>query len=207
MTKIFVISMDDAVGYRRRQRLTFEYEWFKANEKSLPIIEEKMIHMHSAKKKCRKGKTGCCDSYYRLFKKIYDEKINDVIISEDDCLLKELPAIMPNKPCYLNGRYINADNWQTTDKFEKKEGLNEINYAKYRIIGTWGMYFPKYSDVKPLIDLIQNSKRLRAIDMMIPKYQLIKHYLYPSAFINDAEGISQIQLKGDGIFDNYVKVK
>ena len=211
MVKIFVISMDDVIGYKRRLRLTYEYEWFKGNTKHLSFIDDKMIHMHSSKEKCRKGKTGCFDSYYRLFKKIYDEKISNVIIAEDDCLLKELPdgsiywKTLPDKPCYLNGKFINAKDWKTTNEFEKKEGLNEIDYDNYRIIGTWGMYFPKYTDVKPIIDFIENSKRLRAIDIMLAKHKLIKHYLYPSVLINDSKGISQIQLKGDGLFDNYVK--
>ena len=112
MTKIFVISMDTEVGDERRKKLKYEYQWFKANDIALDFIKDKMIHFWSAGKKNRKGKEGIMDSYYQLFKKIYEEKINDCIIAEDDCQLIELPKVLPNTLCYLNGLFINASNWK-----------------------------------------------------------------------------------------------
>tara|TARA_R110000765_G_scaffold2148_7_gene5945 strand:+ start:348 stop:962 length:615 start_codon:yes stop_codon:yes gene_type:complete len=203
MTKIFVISMETEVGKSRREKLKYEYEWFKANDIALDFIKDKMIHFWSAGEKNRKGKEGCFDSYYRLFKKIYDEKIDDVIINEDDCRLIKLFKVLPNKLCYLNGLFINSDNWKKYNEFNKENGVNEIDYSKSRILGTWGIYVPKYTDVKPIIDMIENSKRIRAIDIMLMKNQLIKNYLYPSSFYIDDGGFSQINNKISRIHKNY----
>ena len=205
MTRTFVISMNNEIGKTRRDRLNYEYEWFKATDDSISLIKDKMIHFWNAGEKNRKGKNGVADSYYRLFKVIYDKKIDDCICAEDDCLLKELPKKLPTEVCYLNGRFINHNNWKEVDTFNKNIGVNKIDYTKYRITGAWGIYFPKYTDVKPFIDHIEQAKRLRAIDVMFYKEKLINHYLYPSAFINDAQLISQIQKKGDKPYDNYVK--
>ena len=203
MTKIFTISMHTETGEHRREQLKYKYEWFLASDEPLPFIKNKMIHFWSAGKKNRKGKEGVFDSYYRLLRKIYDEKIDDCIITEDDCQLIKLPKVMPNKLCYLNGLFINASNWKKYNEFNKETGLHEIDYSNSRILGLWGIYIPNHADVKPIIDMIENSKRIRAIDIMIMKHQLIKNYLYPSCFYVDDGGYSQIGNKIVGIHKNY----
>tara|TARA_R110000751_G_scaffold131715_3_gene234084 strand:+ start:688 stop:1302 length:615 start_codon:yes stop_codon:yes gene_type:complete len=203
MTKIFVISMHTETGEHRREKLKYKYEWFLAAEQALPFIKDKMIHFWSAGKKNRKGKEGVFDSYYRLLRKIYDEKIDDCIIAEDDCQLIEVPKVLPNKLCYLNGRFINASSWKKYNEFNNETGLHEIDYSKSRILGLLGIYIPKYSDIKPIIDMIENSNRLRAIDIMIMKHRLIKHYIYPACFYCDDGGYSQIGNKIVGITKNY----
>ena len=202
-TKIFVISLDTEIGATRRSKLDYKYEWFKANDDSLDFIKTKMIHYWSAGQKSRKGKEGCLDSYYRLCKKIYEEKIDDVIIAEDDCHLIKLPDTMPNKLCYLNGLFINAKDWKKYNDFNKDTGVHKIDYSKSRILGSWGLYIPKYTDVKIIIDIIENSKRLRAWDIIMMTNQSIENYIYPSIFYIDDEGVSQISGKITGIHKNY----
>jgi len=202
-TKIFVISLDTETGAQRRSKLNYKYEWFKANDDSLDFIKDKMIHMWSARERNRKGKNGVMDSYYRLCKKIYEEKIDDVIIAEDDCHLITLPDKMPDKICYLNGKFINAKGWKRYKDFNKDTGVHKIDYSKSRILGTWGIYIPKYTDVKIIIDIIENSKRLRASDITMMNHQIIKNYYYPSCFFIDDNGHSQIQCVTSGIHKNY----
>lgn len=203
MSRIFVISMDDIIGSERRSKLNYEYEWFKANENSLDLIKDKMIHFWNAGEKNRKGKNGVTDSYYRLCMKIYEEKIDNCIIAEDDCYLINLPRVLPKKICYLNGLFINNDNWKKYKDFNKETGLHQIDYDKSRILATWGIYVPKYTDIKPIIDMIEQSKRLRSIDIMLMKNQIINHYYYPSCFYIDDGGFSQINNKITGIHKNY----
>tara|TARA_R110000824_G_scaffold76743_4_gene194389 strand:- start:86 stop:703 length:618 start_codon:yes stop_codon:yes gene_type:complete len=193
MTKIFVISLDNEIGAKRRSKLTYNYEWFKANNEAMPFIQKKMLHFWASKEKCRRGKEGCVDSYYRLCYKIYKEKINDCIIFEDDCHLIDLPNDMPKKLCYLNGLFIDSDSWDKYPDFSIENGLNEINYDKSRILGCWGIYIPKYHDVLPILEMISKySKHLKAIDIMLMNNQIINHYLYPACSYVDDGGESQI---------------
>lgn len=208
MTKIFVISMDNEIGQTRRAKLKYEYEWFIANDEALPFIKDKMYNLWNTKEKVKKAKCGVMDSYYRLLRKIYEEKLNDVIIAEDDCQLIKLPEVLPDTLCYLNGLFINnhagyKNNWKKYNDFNKEHKIHEIDYSKSRILGLWGIYIPKYTDVKPIINMIENSKRLRASDIMIMKNQFIKHYIYPACFYVDDGGYSQIGSKIVGIHKNY----
>jgi len=201
--RVFVISMETETGESRRKKLNYSYEWFVANKSALPFIKTKIIHFWSAKEKNRRGKEGVLDSYYRLFKKIYEEKISDCIIAEDDCQLITLPKVLPNKLCYLNGLFINALNWKKYSDFNKQTGYHEIDYSKSRILGLWGVYIPSYKSVLPIIEMIEKSKRLRAIDIMLMKHRLIKHYIYPSYFYVDDGGFSQINNKITGVHRDY----
>jgi GR25 family glycosyltransferase involved in LPS biosynthesis len=206
--KIFVISMDTEVGAERRSKLNFDYEWFKANDIVLDFIKEKMIHFWNSGEKHKKGKNGVSDSYYRLFKKIYEEKIDDFIILEDDCFIenKEFLEFCKNKPkeiCYLNGLFINKKGWKKYNNFSLNKGINKIDYEKSRILCLWGLYIPSYTDVLPIIDMFENSKRLRCVDIMIMNKEIVKHYYYPAcSYVNDG-GFSQIGNKKCGIHKNY----
>lgn len=207
MSKVFVISMENKTGLERREKLNYDYEWFKATDTPLDFIKDKMIHFWNAGEKCRKGKLGAFDSHYRLYKKIYDEKINNVIILEDDCFLKKLPDIMPKGLCFLNGRFINHNNFKETNTFCKDVGINTIDYDRFRITGMWGISIEKYTDVKDFLDLIENSKRLRAIDVMLYSNKIINKYIYPSVYYNDDNGTSNIQKNRSAMYNNYIKVK
>ena len=207
--KIFVISLDNENGAERRNKLDYKFTWFKAEKNLLPIVKDKMIHYWSAGEKNRQGKEGCFDSYYRLFTKIYTEKIDDVIILEDDCFIKknEFKNFCNDKPtdiCYLNGKIKNKKGWKTYENFSKNIGINDI--GDFRILGTLGIYIPKWEQLKNIIDIIDNLKRFRAIDIIIVKNKLIKKYYYPSVSLHNDFGISSIQSKGHFIVDNYKKI-
>ena len=210
-TKIFLISMDNEIGSDRRSKLNYDYIRFNADEpnKHLPFIKDKFIHYWNTSQRVKFGKEGCFDSYYKLFTKIIDEKLNDVIITEDDCFLKEQEFIefCKNKPkeiCYLNGKFIHKKGWETYNDFTKNIGINNIDYEKCRIIGTWGIYFPKWEQVKILIDELNNMKRFRHIDILFSKKQFIKNYYYPSIFFNNDFGKSQI-VKPNKKYNNYIQ--
>ena len=216
MTKIFVISMDNEIGAKRRSLLNYKYEWWKANDEPLPLIKNRMFHFWNASQKNRKGRTGCLDSYYRLFKKIYDDKLDDIIIAEDDCFMKPLEFTtfflnIPNEICYLNGDMRHAPpSWKAQHEFSRKVGINEIDYKTSRVISTWGIYIPSYQLVKPILDYIEKTHyKLRAIDIILCKNQLIKYYYYPSVMLNKDNGTSNIQTTRNKplIYDNYLKIK
>ena len=216
MTKIFVISMDNEIGAKRRSILNYKYEWWKANDEPLPLIKNRMFHFWNASEKNRKGRTGCLDSYYRLFKKIYDEKLDDIIIAEDDCFMKPLEFTtfflnIPNEICYLNGDMRHAPpSWKAQHEFSRKVGINEIDYKTSRVISTWGIYIPRYQLVKPILYYIENTNyKLRAIDIILCKNQLIKYYYYPSVMLNNDSGTTNIQTTRNKplIYDNYLKIK
>ena len=215
--KIFVISMDNKIGSERREQLGYKFNWFKANEYKdvKQEIKDKMIHLWNAGDKRRQGKEGCFDSWIRLLQKIIDKKINNVILTEDDCFLKqkefnEFYRSPPKEICYLAGSIINAKNWKEVDfDYPKNIGLNEIDYTKFRIMGTWGFYIPHYKDAENLLEKILDQKRFRGLDVFLNRHKIIKKYYYPSLFITDEKGKSQIEnnIPKHRIRNNYSKIK
>ena len=211
--KIFLISMDTELGAERRSRLNYDYEWFKASEsgKALKFIKDKMIHYWSSKEKNRNGKEGCFDSYYRLLTKIYNEKIDDLFILEDDCFIKndELLEFCKNKPkeiCYLNGDIKELKKWKNYNDFSKQTGVNNIE-EDFKILGTWGIYIPNHQLVKKIIDTLDNLKRYRAIDITFCNKRIITKYYYPSITLLNDFGVSSTARLPCNSYDNYVKVR
>ncbi len=156
------------------------------------------------------------DSYYRLFKKIYDEQLDDIIIAEDDCLIKplEFTSFFLNNPtdiCYLNGDMRHAPpSWKAQHEFSRKVGVNEIDYKTSRVIGTLGIYIPHFKLLEPILDYIENTHyQLRAVDIILSKQQLIKKYYYPSVMLHRDNGTSSISGKRYKplVLNNYMKIK
>ena len=207
--KIFVISLDNKIGAERRSRLNYEYIRFYADEpdKHLPFIKDKFIHYWNTSEKVKNGKEGCFDSFYKLYSKIVAEKINDVIIAEDDCFLKENEFLefCKNKPkeiCYLNGKPIYKKGWEKY-KINPKTGENEIDYENWRMLGMLGIYYPKWEQVKYLLEELDNMKRFRHIDILFSRKKYIKKYFYPSIFFHNDFGKSQIA-GCNNLINNYI---
>ena len=211
--KIFVISLDNEEGKRRRSLLNYEYEWIKA-ETGLtcdPWIVEKMKNRHNIKFKTKIGKLGCFASYMKVFNKIVNEKLNNVIILEDDCILlqKFFVEKLGKKPIYLNGVFQHPLNyskstkkWRDTIKIDKN-GINKIDYSKFRISGTIGIYFPKFEQVKKIVDDIMSLDKITSIDNLLIKMKSIERFYYPSLYKHDDGNNSCIRDKGYGIIQDY----
>lgn len=214
--KIITISMKNSLGQERRGRLNYDYRWFKASnyDKVLPYIKERTTHYWNSGEKGRRGKEGTNDSYYRLVKHIITKKLSNIIITEDDCFLKEEEYALflknlPTELCYLNGRMAQIPRpWKPYHDFDKTMGTHEIDYNTFKIIGTWGIYIPHYSMLEPLWDRLSNPKRnkLRGIDVMIINDKLIKHYFYPSVFLCDEYDKSHVRTSKGQYWDNYTKI-
>tara|TARA_R100001369_G_scaffold91237_1_gene132078 strand:+ start:1002 stop:1643 length:642 start_codon:yes stop_codon:yes gene_type:complete len=211
MNKIYVISLDNELGKNRRDLLNYEYTWFKGIDGDFPEEEilKKVYIRPKTSKKIQRSKYGSFNSYYRLFEKIIENKENKVIIVEDDCFIKSpIDMDLGDKPLYLNGRLSHPKNWNKNIKFMKentigfKNGVNEIDYDKYRIASHWGLYFPTWQDVDSLFQKLKSLKKWTWIDLTIMKKKWIKHLYYPSLFYhNDFK--KNTYGEGFGLWDNY----
>lgn len=213
--KIFVISMDNEVGEKRRSLLNYEFEWIK----SVEIDEElrgRFIFRHNAGEKHRKGVMGCLASHLHIMKKIVDEKLDDVIICEDDTfMIDKIDTKNIEEVCLLSGRIHHPTNWVEDKNFQKnvvdtikfEEGVNSIDYNSYRWTGTDAIYYPSYKKTLELYNDIMETKRFKHLDIMIANNRYIKYLYYPTPFIMIDNNFSQISKKGQGITYNYRLIK
>ena len=185
----FVISLKDSE--RLPQWQNTEYKHFEAvNGKELsPDCEscKKMISYHNIVNTPQHlGKTGCFLSHLKLLKHIADNKLNKVIVVEDDALqVNPLPDSLPDTFTYLGGFICNK---KITSKekiiVEHKEGINTLD-EKYRMLTTLSYYIPTYQIAGDLYDKLIKLKRWRAIDIVYGNIIENPKYIYPAVYVEE----------------------
>ena len=201
----FVISMDNELGKQRRDRLNYTFNLFsgKTAEECPDWVKDKMRHRSNIQEKARNGKIGCFTSYVCLLNKIVSEKINNVLILEDDCIQTGdfTKTELGNKPIYLNGLFHHPTNYTKKNKewvmklktdLQLTTGIHEIDWDKFRIVGTWGIYIPKWKQAQEILDKLKSAEKLTTIDSQISKQKLIGKFHYPPLFKHSDYGISNI---------------
>lgn len=138
------------------------------------------------------GKCGCYMSHTTLWKYIVDNKLNDILIIEDDAeQVSEFPnwdSLPKDKLTYLGG-FIHP--LRMRDKINSvevvsKEGINKIDKSKYRVLCMLSYYIPTYKVAEELLQEIEmnwSHKKYRAIDIMMSKFKQDMYYYYPAIFI------------------------
>ena len=212
--RIFVISMDNEVGEKRRSLLNYDYEWIKSVE--IPEeLKDKFIFRYNTGEKHKKGVMGCFASHLYTLKKIIDEKIDDCIICEDDTfMMDKIDTKNINEICLLSGRLHHPNSWSKDKNFQKNiidrikfvEGVNKIDYNSYRWTGTDAIYYPSYKKALELYNNIVKTKRFKHIDILIANNRYINYLYYPSPFMMVDNNISQIS-KSNGSTYNYKRIK
>jgi GR25 family glycosyltransferase involved in LPS biosynthesis len=140
----------------------------------------------NAKDELKRKIVACSESHLKCLKHIYDNKIDNCIIIEDDAVLdfarlNELDDI--KQFCYIGGMFFPPLIKDKKD-FEKPHfeiGLNIIDPERFVIHNCHGMYIPNYKLVPPLMR--QTHIKRRAIDHELKQQQLrkdIEYFIYPA---------------------------
>ena len=118
--------------------------------------------------------------------------MNNVLILEDDAVGKldiDISKFNTDGITYLGG-YICKKGKLTKSKkcnyeFNFKHGINIVDNDNFMITMTMSYYIPTYTLLKQLYDKIVNSKRYRAIDIMICNTDIKKYFVYPAIFTEE----------------------
>jgi len=208
--KIIVLSMETKVGEKRRKLLNYDYEWFKSITPEADF-EDKFIFRYNTGEKRKKGTMGCFASHIAIMKYIVDNKIDDVVVCEDDSFkVRDFDNNSIKDICLLGGIIRHPTSWSKDKDFQKNndivfnDGVNKIDYDRYRWTHTFAIYYPNWEKTSELLNnILQSKKKYRPIDIFLSKNKLINHLYYPTPFIhNDIEGVSQIG-NSQGIIYNY----
>ena len=191
MEKIFVINLDSATDrwshYKDDKRYT---RWSATSIDDVDLkdpIWDKMIsmwnispHEHSAK---------CCAylSHTRLWKYIVTNKLNNVLILEDDAFLvnqipdpKDLPT---DGPVYLGGFTSHVRMTDGPKKVEFKDGINLTDHKEYRVLMCLAIFIPSWEVAYKMIQASTWNGRCRAIDTMIRKTYRNQYLYFPAPFV------------------------
>lgn len=209
--RIIVLSLNNEVGKYRRSKLNYNYEHFLGTSSLEDIPKEILnkISRNNSKDEFFRRKSCAFYSHYRILRKIVEEKIDDVIVCEDDAILKDIPKFVDkDEAILLNGELHHPKNFKLDKEFNRDEiefvdGINEIDYSKYRWSCVGCVYYPTYKSAEKILKYLDNSKtQYTHMDLYMSKHKLIKYLQYPSVFKIVDEGTSQIG-RARGTIDNF----
>ena len=120
----FFINLDDATSRRSKFKDTDYKRWKATPRKDVPLaIDNKMISRYNFPREAHLGRCGCFLSHTKLLEHIVDNKIDNVLILEDDAIkINEIPIDYPK-----DSGGINSNNPFLSD--EQKEIL-ENNFGE-----------------------------------------------------------------------------
>ena len=210
--KIIVLSMDTEIGKIRREKLNYDYELF--NSVSGEEIMDTFNFRYNTSEKLKDATASCFNSHLKIMKKIVDEKLNDVVICEDDSIFEnEIDTSNIKEICLFGGTLRHPTNWKYDKEWRKNNadeyinsfvnGVNIIDYEKYRWCQTYAIYYPNWEKTKELLNIILNFKKSYChLDIFLSKNKLINYLYYPTPFICNDNYISQIN-NSFGIIKDY----
>ena len=200
--KVFIINAYP----ERRNKYDDRYTMYPARWWETITDEEvdKLHFRYNCKIPLRKKITACCLSHLGMIQKIIDDDLKDVVIIEDDTIIKdfelleEVIHLLPEEFCYIGGQ-VNAPlvkDYLSFTKESKKEVIDHIRNDNniiqqidkniFRITHACGYYIPnKKVAIKLLssIEEVYKGKKLRAIDVMfhqLQKKEIIKYFVFPA---------------------------
>jgi len=133
------------------------------------------------------AKCACYLSHTRLWQYIVTNKLNNVLILEDDAFLvneipnpKDLPT---DGFTYLGGFTSHVRMTDGPKKIEFKEGINQIDHKDYRVLMCLAIFIPSWEIAYKMIQASTWNGRCRAIDTMIRKTYRNQYVNYPASFV------------------------
>jgi GR25 family glycosyltransferase involved in LPS biosynthesis len=207
--RTFYINLDNACERRKKFEGGSVERWRATSRQEVPpFIEEKMLSMTNFAKDKHLARCGCFMSHTRLWEHIVEQKLDDVLILEDDALqMRSLPHDYPRDSIVYVGGFIHnrkmMDN--TKPNIEHKLGINEVSFAsleEYRVLGCLAYIIPTWRVALTLLNKIYAQKRYRAIDIMLGNIGIKQYYNYPASFREEGSP-SQISSREKIMTDKY----
>ena len=181
----FFINLDDC-----SDRLKFfDDSWTRWSATSRSqvdnLTDKKMVSYYNVTRDYHLGKCGCFLSHKLLLKHIVDNKLDKVVVCEDDAfLLKDLPEDLGEGFVYLGGYFLNKKRTEGAFKGQSDSvnGLNNLTDKNFDVCMTMSYYIGTWEVASSLLEEIDELKRWRAIDILYMKSVIDKKYYYPAIF-------------------------
>jgi GR25 family glycosyltransferase involved in LPS biosynthesis len=148
-------------------------------------FRERFTFRYNTLSKHKLAKIGNFASHIRALQKIVSNDLKNTIILEDDSSDFKLPSSLKDYPnaVYLGG-YIVApkikDIRKPINRKKFHNGINEIDYERFRILETRAYFVPNKQEAKRMLDVIMSSPTLKNTDIFYSNNELIKYFYYPA---------------------------
>ena len=203
--KTFYINLDTAKERRNKFKDKNFTRWKATSREEVPeYINKKMVSMYNFPKNSHLARCGCFLSHIKLLEHIVENKLNDVLILEDDAIKEnDLPIDYPKDSItYVGGFLYNRKMMDSKPpKIEHQVGIN-LCPPDLRILGTLAYIVPRWQVAFHILNRIYNENRYKAIDIMYGNIGIKQYYNYPASFREEGS-ISQINNKNKIMTEEY----
>jgi GR25 family glycosyltransferase involved in LPS biosynthesis len=185
--KTFVINLDKCKD-RMANFNNDEIRWSATSyDEVSEYYSQKMISYYNISSREHLCKTACFLSHINIWQYISDNKIDNVLILEDDAeKVNDISDLqLPQDGITYLGGWLHqlkmTDN--TPVQHDSVNGINELDKTKMRMLCTLSYYIPKWQVAKQMLDYLNQLKRWRAIDVSIHNIPIENYYVYPAIYI------------------------
>lgn len=203
--RIFVITLNRYdcrwAKYNKNYELFMGVDGYKIKEDNEYF--KKIRNRYNIKPKQKQNVVGCFLSHLKVMEYIVENKLNEILIIEDDAVVDfkllnkiNLDELQQDKMTYFGG-IIRGLTLKKDFNYERVvedifEGINTIDTSKYKIGGNHGYYFPKWEVAEQVITYLKNKPVLKAIDgefdLLQREGKLIDSFIFPAiSYLNLAE--------------------
>ena len=171
--------------------------WKATTREEVPAyINSRMVSMWNFGKDAHLARCACWLSHTKLLEHIVENKIDNVLILEDDAIqVNDLPTSYPKDSItYVGGFVYNRKMMETkSPDIEHKIGIN-LCPDDLRILGCLAYIVPTWKIALHILNRIYAENRFKAIDIMMGNIGIKQYYNYPASFREEG-CVSQISQK------------
>ena len=183
--KTFYINLDTATQRRNKYTDKNFTRWKATSREEVPAyIETRMVSRYNFGKDAHLARCACWLSHTKLLEHIVENKINDVLILEDDAIqVNDLPKIYPKDSITYVGGFVYNKKMMDSKPPEIKHQVG-INLCpdNLRILGCLAYIIPTYKIAENILNRIYSENRYKAIDIMMGNIGIKQYYNYPASF-------------------------
>mgnify|MGYP003631802576 CR=1 FL=1 len=207
--KKFFINLDGDTSRAEKFKQSDYIRWrATSRDEVTEEVDKKMLSYYNLSRKAHLGKCGCFMSHISLLEYIVDNKLDDVLICEDDAVqVGELPMDYPTDSLIYVGGFLHNKKMTNNKKviIKSTDGINNLA-DEYRILMTLSYIIPTWVLAEDILKKIKSLKRYRAIDVLLGNIEVKKRYHYPACFIEEG-AVSTINKKSKRSNELYEWVK
>ena len=186
----FVINMDSATDRWDYYKDKGVKRWSATNYDEIKVSSPDIARMTSYYNLSMKEhlcKIACLRSHVNLWRYIATNKMNNILVLEDDAQLVNPVPDINNFPqdgiCYLGGYTGSVKMTEGPKKIQFENGIHKVDFNNYRVLMTVAYFIPNWEIAQKLVENIDNAERWRALDCMFNKFKGVSFYLsYPGSF-------------------------